>query len=296
VDEVSTFSENDTNDAAFELWGVDESLYQPHTDEEDVLQGTLEEDQGFGERSNFQEDQEKKKRKESDLPGYNLRHRISMRQLIKKRNECQQLGKPLSCHEYNKLTHVKNCEMIEQETILMQMEELEDIFEKQNRSRTNVAHLTEEEIDRWELAMEEVGKRTKIRDLLRTVHENQTISEDERDFLYAEENLQCRLEEYMQIASTRDNNILDKVLQKEDLNIKEKQRYDEILKEREISLDNDVLDKLRWGVKLSETEEARYKEYQRKQQRAYHDNEILEKVRWGMSLSEERKSRYESIR
>jgi hypothetical protein len=83
--------------------------------------------------------------------------------------------------------------------------------------------LTEEEIVRWEAAMEEVSKRTKIRDLLRTVHENQTISEDERDFLYAEENLQCRLEEYMQIASTRDNNILDKVLQKEDLNIKEKQ-------------------------------------------------------------------------
>jgi hypothetical protein len=72
ADEVSTFGENDTNDAAFELWGVDESLYQPHTDEEDMLQGTPEEDQGFGECSNFQEDQEKKKRKESDLPGYNL--------------------------------------------------------------------------------------------------------------------------------------------------------------------------------------------------------------------------------
>jgi hypothetical protein len=104
----------------------------------------------------------------------------------------------------------------------------------------------------------------KIRDLLRKVYENETISEDDRYFLYAEENLQCSLEEYMQIALMRDNNILDKVLQKEDLNIKEKQRYDEILKEREISLDNDVLDKLRWGVKLDETEEARYKEYQKK--------------------------------
>jgi hypothetical protein len=84
ADEVSTFGENDTNDAAFELWGVDESLYQPHIDEEDLLQGTPEEDQGFSEGLNLQKDQEKKKRKESDLPGYNLQHRISMRQLIKK--------------------------------------------------------------------------------------------------------------------------------------------------------------------------------------------------------------------
>jgi hypothetical protein len=186
--------------------------------------------------------------------------------------------------------------MIEQETILMQMDELEDILEKQNHSRTNIAHLIEEEVDRWELAMEEVGNRMKIRDLLRRVHENKTLSEDDRYFLYAEENLQHRLEEYMQIASTRDNNILDKVLHKDDLDILEKQRYNEILKEREVSLDNNVLDKLRWGMKLDEKEELRYKEYQIKQQRAYHDNEILEKVRWGMSLSEEEKMIYESIR
>jgi hypothetical protein len=32
VDEVSTFGENEMNDATFELWGMDESLYQPHTD------------------------------------------------------------------------------------------------------------------------------------------------------------------------------------------------------------------------------------------------------------------------
>jgi ubiquitin C-terminal hydrolase len=47
--------------------------------------------------------------------------------------------------------------MIEQETILMQMDDLHDILEKQNHSRTNIAHLTEEEIGRWEAAIEGIG-------------------------------------------------------------------------------------------------------------------------------------------
>jgi hypothetical protein len=85
-------------------------------------------------------------------------------------------------------------------------------------------------------------------------------------------------------------------LQQEELNSREKKRYEEILKERETSLDKDVLDKLRWGLKLNVDEENRYTIYKWKQQRAYHDNEIMDKVRWGMSLSDDEKTRYEAIR